>query len=46
LRPARQRSAKSSKAMHEWLFARTRARKGVGITSVELLDQMYDGDEI
>jgi hypothetical protein len=34
------------KAMHEWLFARTRARKGVGITSVELLDQMYEDDGI
>ena len=45
LRPARQRSAKSAKAMHEWLLARTMARKGVGITSVELLDQMYEEDE-
>ena len=46
LRPARQRSVKSPKAMHEWLLARTRARKGVGITSVELLDQMYEDDGI
>jgi prevent-host-death family protein len=45
LRPARQRNAKSAKAMHEWLLARTRARRGVGITSVELLDQMYEEDE-
>jgi prevent-host-death family protein len=45
LRPRGQRNAASSKAMHEWLFARTKARKGVGITSVELLNQMYEDDE-
>jgi hypothetical protein len=31
--------------MLEWLLARTRARKSVGITSVELLEQMYEDDE-
>lgn len=30
---------------HEWLDARTRARPGVGITSVELLNLMYESDE-
>ncbi|HWB50056.1 MAG TPA: type II toxin-antitoxin system prevent-host-death family antitoxin [Stellaceae bacterium] len=29
----------------EWLFARTRSRPGIGITSVELLNQMYESDE-
>src|ERR1700733_6147669 len=48
LRPSGQRSAKPSRpstAMLEWLLARTRARKSVGITSVELLNQMYEEDE-
>ena len=45
LRPTGQRGAKSSRAMHEWLRARTEARKRVGITSVELLNQMYEDDE-
>ena len=48
LRPSRQpggKPAKSSRAMLEWLLARTMARKGVGITSVELLDQMYEEDD-
>jgi antitoxin (DNA-binding transcriptional repressor) of toxin-antitoxin stability system len=35
-------SARSSRAMLKWLLARR--HKGVGITSVELLDQMYEGD--
>ncbi|HWD57247.1 MAG TPA: type II toxin-antitoxin system Phd/YefM family antitoxin [Stellaceae bacterium] len=30
---------------HEWLFSRTRARPGVGMTSVELLDLMYEHPE-
>ena len=48
LRPSRPQpagSAKPSRAMLRWLIARTMARKGVGITSVELLDQMYEEDE-
>jgi prevent-host-death family protein len=48
LRPSGQRNAKSSgssRVMLEWLLARTQARKSVGITSVELLDQMYEEDE-
>ncbi len=28
---------------YEWLRARRLARKGVGLTSVELLDQLYEG---
>ncbi len=42
LRPSGQRTSKSCKAMTEWLLARTRTRKGVGITSVQLLNEMYD----
>jgi prevent-host-death family protein len=30
---------------HEWLRARTRARPGVGLTSVEILDLMYESKE-
>ena len=29
----------------DWLFARTRSRPGVGMTSVEILNQMYESDE-
>jgi prevent-host-death family protein len=45
LRPCGQRNATSSRAMLEWLWSRTKARKGAGITSVELLNQMYDDDD-
>jgi prevent-host-death family protein len=48
LRPSGQQGAKRgkpSRALLEWLLARTRARKSVGITSVELLDMMYEEDE-
>ncbi len=31
---------------YEWLRARRLARKGVGLTSVELLDQLYEGSYI
>ncbi len=37
--------SKAARPMLEWLLARTRARKGGGITSVELLDRMYQDDE-
>ncbi len=37
--------SKAARPMLEGLLARTRARKSVGITSVELLDQMYEDDE-
>jgi prevent-host-death family protein len=29
----------------EWLFERTRARPGVGLTSVQILDLLYEADE-
>lgn len=45
LRPAAPPPAKPSKALYEWLRARRQSRKGVGITSVELLDRMYEDDE-
>jgi prevent-host-death family protein len=45
LRPRGQRNAKSSRAMLEWLWSRTKARRASGITSVELLDQMYEDDD-
>jgi prevent-host-death family protein len=49
LRSSGQRNAKPSgpsRAMLQWLLARTRARKSVGITSVELLNQMYEEDKM
>jgi prevent-host-death family protein len=45
LRPHTPRSAKSSREMLKRLWERTKARKGVGMTSVELLNQMYEEDE-
>jgi prevent-host-death family protein len=45
LRPRGQRNTKSARAMHEWLFARRDPNKGAGITSVELLNQIYEDDE-
>jgi prevent-host-death family protein len=36
---------KSKKEWHEWLFERTRARPKVGLTSVQLLDLLYEEDE-
>jgi prevent-host-death family protein len=30
---------------HEWLAARTRARPGVGLTSVQILDLVYESEE-
>jgi prevent-host-death family protein len=44
LRPAAARSA-SITAMDEWLFERTRSRPGVGMTSVEILNLLYDEPE-
>jgi prevent-host-death family protein len=29
----------------EWLFSRTRSRPGVGLTSVQILDLLYEADE-
>jgi prevent-host-death family protein len=45
LRPRGRRNVESSKAMLQWLLARRDARRSVGITSVELLNQMYEDDE-
>jgi prevent-host-death family protein len=44
LRPASLRAVPAT-GTHEWLRARTRARPGVGLTSVELLDLMYESNE-
>jgi prevent-host-death family protein len=43
LRSRPQRDPRPVKAMTEWLLARR--HKDVGITSVELLNQMYEDDE-
>ena len=44
LRPASPRAA-PGRGTHEWLRARTRARPGVGLTSVEILDLLYESKE-
>jgi len=44
LRPAVERPS-SPVDMDEWLFARTRGRPGVGMTSVEILNLIYDEPE-
>ena len=44
LRPASRR-APLAKGTLEWLRARTRARPGVGLTSVEILDLLYEPEE-
>jgi prevent-host-death family protein len=44
LRPAIVRPA-PPKGSHEWLAARTRARPGVGLTSVQILDLLYESEE-
>jgi len=44
LRPA-SRQAAAATATHEWLRARTRTRPGVGLTSVEILDLIYEWKE-
>lgn len=42
LRPVAQDRHKASPTSYAWLKARRLSRKGVGLTSVELLDQLYD----
>jgi prevent-host-death family protein len=42
LRPARAAQTDNGQASYEWLRARRLARKSVGLTSVELLNQLYD----
>lgn len=44
LRPALRQAAPAI-GTHEWLRARTRARPGVGLTSVEILDLLYETKE-
>ncbi|MGH7030019.1 MAG: type II toxin-antitoxin system Phd/YefM family antitoxin [Stellaceae bacterium] len=44
LRPASRQAAPAS-GTHEWLRARTRERPGVGLTSVEILDLLYESKE-
>jgi prevent-host-death family protein len=44
LRPAARQSA-AAIGTHEWPRSRTRARPRVGLTSVELLDLMYESNE-
>ena len=45
VRPAPPRAALAT-GTHEWLRARTRARPGVGLTSVEILDLLYETDNL
>jgi len=49
LRPASRRAVPASgthaTGTHEWLRARTRARPGIGLTSLELLDLIYESKE-
>jgi len=44
VRPAFRHAARAT-GTHEWLRARTCARSAVGLTSVELLDLMYESKE-
>jgi prevent-host-death family protein len=44
LRPA-SRQPLPAAGTHEWLRARTRARPDVGLTSVEILDLIYESKE-
>ena len=44
LRPAVRQSVPAT-GTHEWLRARTRARPSIGLTSVEILDLMYESKE-
>ena len=49
LRPASRRAVPArgthATGTHEWLRARTRARPGIGLTSLELLDLIYESKE-
>ena len=44
IRPA-SRQPRPAVGTHDWLRARTRARPGVGLTSVEILDLLYEPKE-
>jgi prevent-host-death family protein len=39
------RQAAPATGTHEWLRARTRARPGVGLTSIEILDLLYEPEK-
>ncbi|MES2343271.1 MAG: type II toxin-antitoxin system prevent-host-death family antitoxin [Pseudomonadota bacterium] len=43
LRPIAMSDPKASRASYAWLKARRLRRRGVGLTSVALLEQLYDG---
>jgi len=45
LRPVAPLSRKGAPATYAWLRARRQDRKPVGLSSVELLDQLYEGPE-
>ncbi len=45
LRPITTGGRKGPPATYAWLQARRLGRKGVGLTSVELLNQLYDDPE-
>jgi prevent-host-death family protein len=45
LRPIVAGARKATPASYAWLKARRQGRKGVGIASVDLLDQLYDDVE-
>ena len=45
LRPASAPAPRSAAALDDWLDARRDQRKAITITSVELLNQMYDSDD-
>jgi prevent-host-death family protein len=42
---AASRQAAPATGTHAWLRARTRARPSIGLTSVEILDLMYESKE-
>jgi prevent-host-death family protein len=46
IKPVGRRStAKTAAGIYEWLRARRDARPGVGLTSVQILDLLYESDE-
>ena len=44
LKPVRQQPATAA-GTYSWLQTRRRARRGVGLTSVKILDRLYETDE-
>jgi prevent-host-death family protein len=42
IRPITSQEQRPNKATYDWLRSRRDKRKGIAITSVELLNQMYD----